>query len=50
MEDRYDTIFGNTLTKNTFRIPPLCEECYVYRSDPPSKLCPGCQAYNDHLS
>lgn len=30
------------------RMPPWCEECGSYRSDPPSKLCPGCQAYGDH--
>lgn len=28
--------------------PPLCAECGVYRSDPPSRLCPGCQAYREH--
>lgn len=25
-----------------------CEECGKYRADPPSKLCPGCQAYREH--
>jgi len=29
--------------------PPMCIECLVNRSDPPSKLCPGCQAYREHL-
>jgi len=28
--------------------PPVCEGCGKNRSDPPSKLCPGCQAYRDH--
>jgi hypothetical protein len=28
--------------------PPMCEGCGVNRSDPPSRLCPGCQAYQDH--
>jgi len=28
--------------------PPMCEECGVYRSDPPSKLCVGCEAYREH--
>lgn len=28
--------------------PPMCESCGVNRSDPPSKLCPGCQAYQEH--
>lgn len=30
------------------RMPPMCEECDKFRSDPPSKLCPGCQAYWEH--
>lgn len=30
-------------------LPPLCESCGQYRSDPPSRLCPGCEAYQDHL-
>lgn len=28
--------------------PKLCDECGIYRADPPSKLCPGCQAYREH--
>lgn len=28
--------------------PPMCEDCGKDRSDPPSKLCPGCQAYKEH--
>lgn len=28
--------------------PPICEGCFANRSDPPSKLCPGCQAYKEH--
>jgi hypothetical protein len=28
--------------------PPICEGCGVNRADPPSKLCPGCQAYQEH--
>jgi hypothetical protein len=28
--------------------PPKCEACGVNHSDPPSKLCPGCQAYEEH--
>ncbi len=34
--------------KITKRKLPLCEECFKYYSDPPSKLCPGCQAYKEH--
>lgn len=30
------------------RLPPKCEGCGVYRADPPSRLCPGCQAYEEH--
>lgn len=28
----------------------LCEGCGINRFDPPSKLCPGCQAYQEHQS
>lgn len=28
--------------------PPFCSQCGTHRSDPPSKLCPGCEAYLDH--
>ena len=31
------------------RSPPKCEECGKNYADPPSKLCPGCQAYQEHL-
>jgi hypothetical protein len=30
------------------RLPPLCDACGRNRSDPPSKLCPGCEAYMAH--
>jgi rubrerythrin len=30
------------------RLPPKCESCGVNYADPPSKLCPGCQAYEEH--
>lgn len=30
------------------RRPPICESCGTNRSDPPSRLCPGCQAYQEH--
>ncbi len=29
-------------------MPPRCEECHVNYSDPPSRLCPGCEAYREH--
>ena len=28
--------------------PPLCEQCGKNPSDPPSKFCPGCDAYLEH--
>lgn len=30
--------------------PARCAECDRYYADPPSKLCPGCQAYREHQS
>lgn len=30
-------------------MPPMCESCGTNRSDPPSKLCAGCQAYMEHM-
>jgi hypothetical protein len=30
------------------RRPPVCEECGIYRADPPSKICVGCEAYREH--
>lgn len=30
--------------------PALCDGCDQNPSDPPSKLCPGCQAYREHTS
>jgi len=30
------------------KLPPKCSDCGEKYSDPPSKLCPGCQAYRDH--
>lgn len=30
--------------------PPLCDGCGKYPADPPSHLCPGCQAYQEHQS
>jgi len=30
------------------RLPPICSVCGVNRADPPSRLCPGCQAYAEH--
>lgn len=30
------------------RKPPMCEGCGQNRADPPSPLCPGCQAYREH--
>lgn len=41
-----DIILGRTHEQSTQ--PKKCEECDVNYADPPSKLCPGCQAYRDH--
>ena len=30
--------------------PPMCDGCGVNPSDPPSRLCPGCDAYRDHTA
>lgn len=32
------------------KLPPYCINCNINRSDPPSKLCLGCQAYREHQS
>jgi hypothetical protein len=42
-----DTI-ANLRERGSIRRPPLCEDCGKNRSDPPSKLCPGCEAYREH--
>ena len=26
----------------------LCEDCHKFTRDPPSHLCPGCEAYREH--
>ena len=39
---------GKVRVARVYRAPPMCDGCRVNRADPPSKLCPGCQAYRDH--
>ena len=39
---------GGCVTVFDSRKPPICDECGIHLSDPPSKLCPGCEAYKDH--
>lgn len=34
--------------KKRLQKPPKCLECGVNRADPPSRLCPGCEAYREH--
>ena len=41
---------GSRQLREITRRPPLCEGCGVNRADPPSKLCPGCQAYQEPQS
>jgi len=31
------------------RFVRLCVDCGIFEADPPSKRCPGCQAYREHL-
>lgn len=35
---------------NPTLLPPLCEDCGEFYADPPSKLCPGCEAYREHTA
>ena len=28
----------------------LCDDCGINYADPPSRLCPGCEAYRDHCA
>lgn len=30
------------------RRPKKCDECGINYADPPSKICPGCEAYREH--
>lgn len=30
------------------RFVKVCEGCGIYPADLPSKLCPGCEAYQEH--
>jgi rubrerythrin len=30
------------------RRAPKCEDCGINPADPPSKLCPGCEAFREH--
>ena len=39
---------GGCVTVLDSRKPPVCKECGIHLSDPPSKLCPGCKAYKEH--
>ena len=31
-------------------MPPKCTDCGINPSDPPSELCPGCEAYREHTA
>lgn len=31
-----------------YRSPPVCAQCGKFPADPPSLLCPGCEAYQEH--
>jgi rubrerythrin len=36
------------LTTHTIKRRLRCSECNIYFADPPSRLCPGCEAYREH--
>ena len=29
---------------------PVCEDCGINPADPPSRICPGCEAYREHTA
>ena len=54
---RLDKHFGTPMSgdwqeqeyaRNVLGWPTLCDGCGVHLSDPPSRLCPGCEAYREH--
>jgi hypothetical protein len=49
---RMDQQFAETAAERNARLarkrPKRCAECDKEWADPPSRLCPGCQAYRDH--
>lgn len=38
-----------TAKRRRERMPKVCDSCGQNPPDPPSRLCPGCQAYRDHV-
>jgi rubrerythrin len=34
--------------RKRYPLPKKCIECGTNYADPPSKLCPGCEAYQEH--
>lgn len=38
----------SAVTVGRRRKTALCGECGIYPADPPSRLCPGCEAYQEH--
>jgi hypothetical protein len=49
IEDSGYKIVGRSVARLE-RCAILCEGCGVNYADPPSKLCPGCQAYQEHTA
>lgn len=37
-----------TALQRRLREPLLCASCGKFQRDPPSRLCPGCEAYQEH--
>lgn len=52
LRDEFDDIVRQIAGERTLADcemrPPVCVGCGVNRADPPSKMCPGCQAYREH--
>lgn len=42
-------VANDPLTADVTPALESCASCDVNLADPPSKLCPGCQAYREHL-
>jgi hypothetical protein len=43
-------LYGREGVNWGYEKPPLCDGCGINRADPPSALCPGCDAYREHTA
>lgn len=39
---------GKDIARPKRRRSKMCKECGVNSADPPSRICPGCEAYREH--